>query len=262
MCYNIVLEEKEAYTVLKKKENGQQSSSTDLSNYLTCERSWVFELLMLCAGMMGAYTFVLRGGVFCNAQTANFVMMAAAFGQAKWSAGFYFLIPITAYFAGTIISEIAPNPVKRFGLLRWYTYLIGFEIIVLFIVGLMPLTVPNHIVQITINFIASMQYNTFRQAEGVPMATTFCTNHVRQFGIGIAKYIRKKDKTAFKKGIKHCKMIIFFFAGGTSVTILSNFVKEKSIWIALIPMLIIFAILTYADLGYERDKMHEKPKGH
>lgn len=248
--------------MLDKKEKGQRKSSTDLSNYLTCERNWVFELLMLCAGMMGAYTFVLRGGVFCNAQTANFVMMAAAFGQGKWSAGFYFLIPITAYFAGTIISEIAPNPVKKFGLLRWDTYLIGFEIIVLFVVGLLPLSIPDQIVQITINFIASMQYNTFRQAEGIPMATTFCTNHVRQFGVGIAKYIRKRDKTAFLKGLKHSKMILFFFTGGVSVSILCNFVKEKSIWIALIPLLIIFSILTYADLNYEHDKLREKPKGH
>lgn len=261
MCYNKLLKDKEAITMhqeISKKNN----SSHDLSNYLTCERSWVFELLMLCAGMMGAYTFVLRGGVFCNAQTANFVMMAAAFGQGKWSAGFYFLIPISAYFAGTIISEIAPSSVKRFGLLRWDTYLIGFEIIVLFIVGLLPLSLPHHIVQITINFIASMQYNTFRQAEGIPMATTFCTNHVRQFGVGIAKFIRKKDKTALLKGIKHSKMIVFFFAGGLSVSILSNFIQEKSIWVALVPMFIIFIILVRADLGYERDKLGETPKGH
>lgn len=240
----------------------QQKTSTALSGYLTCERNWVFELLMLCAGMMGAYTFVLRGGVFCNAQTANFVMMAAAFGQGKWSAGFYFLIPITAYFAGTIISEILPNPVKRFGLLRWDTYLVGFEILVLFMVGLLPLSIPNQIVQITINFIASMQYNTFRQAEGVPMATTFCTNHVRQFGVGITKYIQKKDTTALQKGLKHLKMIVFFFAGGLSVTVLCNFIHEKSIWIALIPMVIVFVILARADLSYERDMLQEKPKGH
>ena len=39
--------------------------------YLVCERKSVFALLTVSAGMMGAYTFNLRGGVFCNAQTAN-----------------------------------------------------------------------------------------------------------------------------------------------------------------------------------------------
>lgn len=32
--------------------------------YLTCEKYYIFELLIFAAGMMGAYTFNLRGGVF------------------------------------------------------------------------------------------------------------------------------------------------------------------------------------------------------
>ena len=40
-------------------------------DYLVCEQKIIYTLLMASAGMMGAYTYVLRGGVFCNAQTAN-----------------------------------------------------------------------------------------------------------------------------------------------------------------------------------------------
>lgn len=72
-----------------------------------------FSLLMINAGMMGAYTFNLRGGIFCNAQTANFVMIAIAFGKGLWSEAFYFFIPITAYLLGALISELLPNPVKK-----------------------------------------------------------------------------------------------------------------------------------------------------
>ncbi|MCD7709337.1 MAG: DUF1275 domain-containing protein, partial [Clostridiales bacterium] len=154
--------------------------------YLTCERKGVFLLLILAAGMMGAYTYNLRGGVFCNAQTANIVLMAMALGRGEWMQALYFLIPISAYVAGAFVSEVLPSPVKRFRLLRWDTFLVGMEIIVLFAIGWIPLTVPHHVVQVMINFICSMQYNTFRQAEGIPMATTFCTNHVRQIGISLA----------------------------------------------------------------------------
>ena len=87
--------------------------------YLVCERRSVFALLTLSAGMMGAYTFNLRGGVFCNAQTANVVLMAIAFGSGAWGQGCYYLIPITAYLAGAFLSEILPSPVRRFGFLRW-----------------------------------------------------------------------------------------------------------------------------------------------
>ena len=109
---------------------------TDHSKSLVCEQKWVYVLLMGTAGMMGAYTFTLRGGVFCNAQTANFVMMAVAFGQKQWLSGCYYLIPVFAYFSGAFLSEILPSPVKRLKFLRWDTYLIGLEILVLLAAGL------------------------------------------------------------------------------------------------------------------------------
>ena len=77
--------------------------------YLVCERRSVFALLTLSAGMMGAYTFTLRGGVFCNAQTANVVLMAIAFGQGRWGEGAYYLIPISAYLAGPSYRRSCPR---------------------------------------------------------------------------------------------------------------------------------------------------------
>lgn len=76
--------------------------------YLACERKGVFLLLMLSAGMMGAYTYNLRGGVFCNAQTANVVLMGMALGKGHLREGLYFLIPITAYISGAFVSEFFP----------------------------------------------------------------------------------------------------------------------------------------------------------
>ena len=73
--------------------------------YLACEKRHTFFLLMLAAGWLGAFTYNLRGGVFCNAQTANFVLMAMALGKGQWAHGAYFLIPIGAYLAGAVLSE-------------------------------------------------------------------------------------------------------------------------------------------------------------
>jgi uncharacterized membrane protein YoaK (UPF0700 family) len=217
---------------------------------------------MMSAGMMGAYTFVLRGGVFCNAQTANFVMMASEFGQGEWKKGLYFLIPITAYLLGAVISEAIPNPIKRLGYFRWDTYLVGFEVIVLFIIGFLPLSLPNQVVQVSINFIASMQYNTFRQSEGTPMATTFCTNHLRQTGIGIVAAARKHDKAGIRKAIKHVKMLVVFVIGGFIVSFLTIYIAEKAIWATLPPMLSAFIMMAHADLVTEHDELSAKPHGH
>ena len=196
--------------------------------------------------MMGAYTYVLRGGVFCNAQTANIVVMSIAIGQGDWGKGLYYLIPISAYLLGAFVSEALPSPVKRLGLLRWDTCLVLLEFVVLFAVGWVPLSLPHQIVQVTINFIASMQYNTFRQAEGVPMATTFATNHIRQIGIGLAKEVRhfgtgKKEHR--KKLDRHFKMLLFFVAGAVAGTVFCNFLLGRAIWITLIPFGAVLAAL-------------------
>ncbi len=232
------------------------------SHYLACEHKTIYILLMTSAGMMGAYTYVMRGGVFCNAQTANLVIMSIRFGKGEFAEGLYFFIPITAYFLGTIISELLPSPVKKLGFLRWDTYLIGFEIIILFIIGFIPLSWPHHIVQVIVNFIASMQYNTFRQAEGIPMATTFCTNHVRQVGIACAKAIHKHDRKAFKRGGAHLVMLTSFFVGGAVLTLSCPYFAEKAIWLANIPLLVAFVKLVKADLTVEHDLLSEKPSGH
>ena len=198
----------------------------------------LYGLLMVSAGMMGAYTFVLRGGVFSNAQTANVVMMAIAFGQGQVSKALYYLIPITAYFSGAFISELFILPNKRSHILHWDTYLIAFEAIVLFIIGFIPLTWSHHITQVIINFIASMQYNTFRKARDIPMATTFCTNHVRQMGIQIAKVIEEKDINNLKRCGVHLIMILCFIAGGIILTFACSYMFERAIWLALIPLII------------------------
>ncbi len=230
--------------------------------YLVCERRSVFALLTLSAGMMGAYTFNLRGGVFCNAQTANVVLMAIAFGKGNWSSGAYYLIPITAYLAGAFLSEILPSPVRRLGFLRWDTYLVAFEVAVLFLIGFIPLSWPHHVVQVLVNFIASMQYNTFRQAEGIPMATTFCTNQLRQVGIGFAKMVRKGDREALSRALFFLGMLGCFFAGGVASTVCCWLFSAKAIWLNLIPLGIVLVRLIRADLIEEKELLSQKPSGH
>ena len=132
----------------------------------------------------------------------------------------------------------------------------------LFLLGFVPLTAPHQIVQVIINFLASMQYNTFRQAEGIPMATTFCTNHIRQVGVGFAKALRKKDSTALRRGLIHLGMVACFFVGAALLTSLCAVMAEKAIWITLVPMGIVLVKLIRADLGSEHEALDRKPSGH
>lgn len=186
--------------------------------YLECEKRHVFLLLMFVGGFYGAYTYSIRGGVFCNAQTANFVLFAMALGSANFMKAVYYLVPDSA---------------------------------------------PFQITQITINVLCSMQYNTFRQARGIPMATTFCTNHVRQLGIHIVKALKHPENQAFsKRAWLHVGMLGVFVAGGVLSTFLCAVFSGRAIWFTLIPLGFIFIQLIYADLVKEKEVFDMTPKGH
>ena len=87
------------------------SNASD-GKFLECERRWVYWCLIAVAGWFGAYTFLLRGGVFCNAQTANIVLFAMAVGKGDMKGALYLLIPISAYFTGAFFSSVHTS--KRF----------------------------------------------------------------------------------------------------------------------------------------------------
>ena len=230
--------------------------------YLQCERRHIYALLMCAGGYMGAFTYLLRGGVFCNAQTANFVLMSIALGQGLWKKALYYLLPISAYFAGTMISELLPEGIKKKGHIRWDTFLVGLAIVILFLLGLLLDSAPFQITHIAVNFIASMQYNTFRQARDIPMATTFCTNHLRQTGIYLGKWIQTKNADSWKRIATHLFMIACFAVGGLVCAVLCPLFGGKALWGALIPLAVVFVDLLYADLKTEKDYLDRIPRGH
>jgi uncharacterized membrane protein YoaK (UPF0700 family) len=249
-------------------EDIAMKNESEVDEYLECEKWWVFALMMFVGGFFGAFTYSIRGGAFCNAQTANFVLFAMALGNGNWKHASYFIIPMSAYLMGAVISESVASGIKRFHVIRWDTLFIGLEMIVVLFLGALPETAPVQITQVLINLICSMQYNTFRQAQGVPMATTFCTNHLRQVGIALCKTLRHHEegrdhcRRYYRRALEHFGMLCVFVVGGVCATVLCRIFLGKALWFALIPLLIVFFDLLYADLKKEKGKLDLIPHGH
>ena len=230
--------------------------------FLECEKHWVYWLLIAVGGYYGAYTYCVRGGVFCNAQTANVVLFAMAIGQGNWKYALYLIIPISAYFLGAFVSEIIPKEIKKLHFLRWDTILVGIEILVVIFLGALPASAPDQICQVVLNFMCSMRFNTFRQSEGVPMATTFVTNHIRQFGSNLSRAVFDKDKKAAVKWKLHGIMILMFLAGGIVSAFICTYLGVRSVWCCLPILIFVFIKLVIADRTYEKDLLEMTPHGH
>ena len=233
------------------------------SQLLECERWWIFALMICVAGFYGGYTYSCRGGVFCNAQTANFVLFGIAVGTADWKTALYYVIPMVSYIGGTIISEILPKPIKKMTHIRWDTLFVLFEMIIMVIVGFIPESAPVQICHIIINFVCAMQYNTFRNAENIPASTTFCSAHTRSLGINLAKWIRnRKDSASLRMCAFHAGLILCFTAGALIAAFLSRYFGTQTIWFVEILLGVVFIDLLIADITKEKHLIDITPAGH
>lgn len=229
---------------------------------LECEKWWTFVLLMFVGGFFGAFTYSIRGGVFCNAQTANFVLSAVALGNGRWSEFLYYFIPMTAYFLGAFISESVPNYIKGHLHIRWDTLFLLIEMLVVIFLAMLPESAPYRITQVLINLVASMQYNTFRQTQHIPMATTFCTNHLRQVGIAASQALRHRDRGSVQKMLSHCRMLLSFVVGATMAAVLCRYLLGKALLFTLLPLGYLFVDLLLEDIRSGKDRLARKPAGH
>lgn len=230
------------------------------TDYLECERWFVFLILNFIGGFFGAFTYSIRGGVFCNAQTANFVLSAMALGNGDLKKFLYYFIPMTAYFMGAFLSEHVPDAVRQRFHIRWDTLFIAIEMLAVIILALIPESAPFRISQILINFITAMQYNTFRQAQGVPVATTFCTNHLRQVGVSASKFVRFHDKKDAWRMFLYCRVLFFFVLGAVCATILCRYFLGRAMLFVLPLLGFLFVDLLREDL--HGGQLERIPRGH
>ena len=230
--------------------------------FLECEKWWVFAVLMAVGGFYGGCTYSIRGGVFCNAQTSNFILLAMHGAKGEWLVALSYLVPIFSYLAGTILSDAIATPIRRLRIVRWDTVMIFIEMLTVILLGVLPEQAPVQISQILITFICAMRYHTFRQAQKIPMATTFCTNHLRQTGAALSAWIRHKDHAKRTVALRHIAMLFLFALGVYLAAVLCRLFLGHAIFFALIPLSVVLARLLWADLTKEHNQLDQIPSGH
>ena len=74
---------------------------------------YVFLSFALVGGFLEAYTFLLHGGVFCNAQTGNLVLLFLNLVNGEWAGASHYLYSLLAYIAGILVSLLLPLFFRR-----------------------------------------------------------------------------------------------------------------------------------------------------
>jgi uncharacterized membrane protein YoaK (UPF0700 family) len=192
---------------------------------------WFALLLTLANGFLDAYTYVVRGGVFANVQTANVIFFALDSAERKWAAALAHVWPLFAFIVGvTLAAHIKSGRVERTvpRPLRWT---MAVQAVALAIIGFVPASVPHSYVTVPISFLAAMQISLFRNIGDLvylPVATT--GNLMRFVEAGYEGLVEKHAASRRALGI-YGALTLAFASGALLGAVASSAWGVHAIWL-------------------------------
>ena len=210
-------------------------------------------LLAVVGGFLDAYTFVGRGGVFCNAQTGNIVLIGVYAATGKWQLALNHIPPIISFIIGVFLAEAIKRYQSPVHYLDWKRMVLIVETIVLFLIGFIPSSAPNIIVTATVSLVASIQVSSFRKLVDSQFNTTMSSGNLRSASQALFLAITQKDSSAAIRSIRYFSVIFSFFSGALIGGFITSLIGIKAIWSTI--LLLIFAAVL---IGIEEHRGKEK----
>lgn len=178
------------------------------------ESYFVAALLSITGGFLDAYTFVSRDGVFANAQTGNFARLAISLANGNWELVVRYFIPIFFFVIGVSVAMWISRHTHESSVLCWQHYTILLEIILLFLVSLIPYgKVSNIYANLLVSFTCAIQAESFRKVLGTPFASTMCTGNLRNAAEYLNHFFADREKALLKKSIQYFGIDFLFVFG-------------------------------------------------
>lgn len=204
----------------------------------------IASLLAVVGGFLDAYTYIVRGHVFSNAQTGNIALMGICLAEGKWRPAVSYLFPIIAFAVGVFVEEWIKKIILPLPKIHWRQIVLLFEVIVLFVVALLPLGgVNDMIANILVSFVCSLQVQSFRKVHGLPYATTMCTGNLRSGTDLLFRFAQTKDRELLKKSQHYYGVILFFILGAGIGAVATNRWGSFSVALCNILLLLVIALL-------------------
>ena len=184
--------------------------------------------LSLTGGFLDAYSYLLKGKVFANAQTGNLVLLFVSAAGGEWGRASKYLVPVATFAFGIFLSALVSNksalPARR----RLFAVL-SFEAAAIAAIGFWGIHFQYDIVNSVISFIAAVQVANFDKIDGQPVATTMITGNLKSGMLNAAKYLCTKEKRFLHSCVKYFVIIAAFGVGVAIGFFAIKFWKERAI---------------------------------
>lgn len=200
-------------------------------------------LLAVVGGFLDAYTYLLRGHVFANAQTGNMVLFGLNLAQRKLSEALYYLIPVLAFALGVVASELIRRRFREHPRIHWRQITLAMEFLILLAVAFIPHGRYDMAVNVVISLSCAMQVESFRKINGNTFATTMCTGNLRSATELLFRFSISKNREERNRSLQYYGIILFFIGGAVLGTLLSNAYGAKSVLFCCAVLAIAFAAM-------------------
>ena len=201
---------------------------------------YVFLSFAVVGGFLEAYTYLLHGGVFCNAQTGNLVLLVLRLVQGDFPAAGHYLFSLLAYLAGILVSAALPVLLKR---LRLPLFTAAVEMCAFAALAFIPQGASDWYTYVSVSFLCALQYNTFTECRGAKAATTFCTNNLRQVTVNLFGGVRERDAAKLKKSGIYALVILCFALGATAGGLSAEYLGNYSVLLCSAVLVPVFILL-------------------
>lgn len=201
------------------------------NNHEFYETKYFIIVLAIVGGFLDAYTYIARGGVFANAQTGNVVLVGVYVAAGKWMEALKVIPAIVAFIAGVVLVEYVKAIKIKILNYDWVTIILFSKIILLFLIGLLPSSVPDIFVIVTVSFLASVQVSSFKNLIDKPCSTTMITANMRyctEYAIG---WFKENDPEQKERALRYFTIILAFLVGAVIGGVTIEFFELRSVWL-------------------------------
>lgn len=202
--------------------------------------------LSLAGGLEDAYTYLMRDGVFANAETGNIVLMSVKAFQLDWAGAVHYLIPIFFFALGVPFADLIRALCHNVKALHWRQVVLALEIAALFAVGFMPAEL-NILANSIVGLACSMQVQAFRKVHGHPFASTMCTGNLRSGMDNFYAWLATHKKKSLYASLHYFGIIFIFGCGAGLGALLTQTLGYKTIWVACVLLLVSFSLMFIND---------------
>ncbi|MGM0126249.1 hypothetical protein IGI37_003678 [Enterococcus sp. AZ194] len=192
------------------------------------EDRWVGLLLSFIGGAMDSYTYI-HYDAFASAQTGNIILATIQAFDGQWTSVGKKLLSTLFFFLGILLAKFLIDYFHKKRLHFWRLFILYFEALIFFLIGLSFLNHQTTLVTIIIAFTAAIQWVSFDKINGLAYTNLFTTGNLKGVATNLYDYLMTGKKEAQQLFIHFVLVVLSFITGVICSVFLYRLIETKAI---------------------------------